>query len=202
MTDRRNVVPPAAPAMRTALTSPGTRSFCGTDLKFTSTERPPAWYIAATTPPAPDQEPVANVPTPPEDYEADIPGTGKVDIVGPVCESGDFLAKGRNLPPLQHADLLAVFSAGAYGMAMSSTLGERKSPKKTLRRLVEFRGIDRGTVQQYRNRIRHPRGMEFHPMVKSSPTQRRRVVPYRRHGSNRSPARSGDREPCAASTRP
>src|SRR5438445_9468787 len=40
-------------------------------------------------------------------------------------------------------------------MAMRWTLGERKSPKKTLRRLVEFRGIDRGTVQQYRNRIRH-----------------------------------------------
>jgi ubiquinone/menaquinone biosynthesis C-methylase UbiE len=38
---------------------------------------------------------------------------------------------------------------------MSTTLGERKSPKKTLRRLVEFRGINRGTVQQYRNRIRH-----------------------------------------------
>lgn len=77
-------------------------------------------------------EPVANVPTPPEDYEADIPGTGKVDIVGPVCESGDFLAKGRNLPPLQHSDLLAVFSAGAYGMAMSSNYNSRPRAAEVL----------------------------------------------------------------------
>ncbi len=77
-------------------------------------------------------EPVANVPTPPEDYEAEIPGTGKVDIVGPVCESGDFLAKERNLPPLQHADLLAVFSAGAYGMAMSSNYNSRPRAAEVL----------------------------------------------------------------------
>ena len=38
-------------------------------------------------------------PAPPEDYEADIPGTIKQDVVGPVCESGDFLAKDRRLPP-------------------------------------------------------------------------------------------------------
>src|SRR6185437_12493323 len=38
----------------------------------------------------------ADVP-PPEDYEVDIPGTMKQDVVGPVCESGDFLAKGRSL---------------------------------------------------------------------------------------------------------
>jgi diaminopimelate decarboxylase len=66
----------------------------------------------------------ADVP-PPEDYEVDIPGTMKQDVVGPVCESGDFLAKGRNLPPLSRGDLLAVFSAGAYGMAMSSNYNSR-----------------------------------------------------------------------------
>jgi diaminopimelate decarboxylase len=77
-------------------------------------------------------EPVANVPAPPEDYEVDIPGTGKVDIVGPVCESGDFLAKGRNLPPLKSADLLAVFSAGAYGMAMSSNYNSRPRAAEVL----------------------------------------------------------------------
>ncbi len=62
---------------------------------------------------------------PPEDYEAEIPGTEKVDVVGPVCESGDFLAKQRALPPLEQGDLLAVFSAGAYGMAMSSNYNSR-----------------------------------------------------------------------------
>jgi diaminopimelate decarboxylase len=70
-------------------------------------------------------EPAAGLPTPPEDYEVDIPGTIKHDVVGPVCESGDFLAKGRALPPMQRGDLLATFSAGAYGMAMSSNYNSR-----------------------------------------------------------------------------
>ena len=47
------------------------------------------------------------------------------DIVGPVCETGDFLAKDRPLPPLADDDLLAVMSAGAYGSAMSSTYNSR-----------------------------------------------------------------------------
>src|SRR5262249_22250954 len=64
--------------------------------------------------------PSADVPAPPEDYEADIPGTRKQDVVGPVCESGDFLAKDRRLPPVARGDLLATFSAGPYRMAMSS----------------------------------------------------------------------------------
>jgi diaminopimelate decarboxylase len=65
------------------------------------------------------------LPVQPEDYEADIPGCAKTDVVGPVCESGDFLAKGRSLPPMQRGDLLATFSAGAYGMAMSSNYNSR-----------------------------------------------------------------------------
>ncbi len=69
--------------------------------------------------------PAAGVPTPPDDFEAEIPGTLKQDVVGPVCESGDFLAKARNLPPLKRGDLLATFSAGAYGMAMASNYNSR-----------------------------------------------------------------------------
>jgi len=69
--------------------------------------------------------PPDGVPAPPEDYEADIPGTQKCDVVGPVCESGDFLAKDRRLPPVRRGDLLATFSAGAYGMAMSSNYNGR-----------------------------------------------------------------------------
>jgi diaminopimelate decarboxylase len=64
-------------------------------------------------------------PAPPEDYEAAIPGTAPWDVVGPVCESGDFLAKDRLLPPLDRGDLLAVFSAGAYGMVMASNYNTR-----------------------------------------------------------------------------
>ena len=71
------------------------------------------------------------MPAPPDDYEADIPGTLQQDVVGPVCESGDFLAKDRRLPPLQRGDLLATFSAGAYGMAMSiaTTTAGRGRPR-------------------------------------------------------------------------
>ncbi|QVL33700.1 diaminopimelate decarboxylase [Telmatocola sphagniphila] len=69
--------------------------------------------------------PAADLPAPPEDYEAEIPQTFKQNVVGPVCESGDFLAKDRNLPKVQRGDLLAVFSAGAYGMAMSSNYNSR-----------------------------------------------------------------------------
>ncbi len=69
--------------------------------------------------------PPPSVPAPPEDYEVDIPGTVKQDVVGPVCESGDFIAKGRNLPEVQRGDLLATFSAGAYGMSMASNYNSR-----------------------------------------------------------------------------
>jgi diaminopimelate decarboxylase len=67
----------------------------------------------------------AGVPTLPEDFEASIPGTDAWDVVGPVCESGDFLAKDRHLPAMNRGDLLAVFSAGAYGMVMSSNYNTR-----------------------------------------------------------------------------
>ena len=47
------------------------------------------------------------------------------DIVGPVCESGDFFAKDRPLPPVTRGDLLAVFSVGAYAFTMSSNYNDR-----------------------------------------------------------------------------
>jgi diaminopimelate decarboxylase len=49
----------------------------------------------------------------------------KVDVVGPICESGDFLAKDRELPRLEEGDLLAVMSAGAYTSAMASNYNTR-----------------------------------------------------------------------------
>jgi diaminopimelate decarboxylase len=70
-------------------------------------------------------EPAPGLPTPPEDYEVHIPGTQLADVVGPVCESSDYLARDRYLPPVQRGDLLATFSAGAYGMAMSSNYNGR-----------------------------------------------------------------------------
>ncbi len=49
----------------------------------------------------------------------------KVDIVGPICETGDFLAKDREFSPVVQGDLLAVMSAGAYGFSMSSNYNSR-----------------------------------------------------------------------------
>lgn len=55
-----------------------------------------------------------------------VPADGEmVDVVGPICESGDYLAKGRALPQTKRGDLLAVFTAGAYGFAMSSNYNNR-----------------------------------------------------------------------------
>ena len=51
--------------------------------------------------------------------------TIRCDIVGPICESGDFLAQNRDLPPLAAGDLIMVRSAGAYGAVMSSSYNTR-----------------------------------------------------------------------------
>jgi diaminopimelate decarboxylase len=47
------------------------------------------------------------------------------DIVGPVCETGDYLGLGRDLPSLETGDLVAVMSAGAYGAVMRSNYNSR-----------------------------------------------------------------------------
>jgi diaminopimelate decarboxylase len=60
------------------------------------------------------------------------PNDCKVDVVGPICESGDYLAKDRYLPQLQRGDLLAVFSAGAYGFSMSSQYNARPRAAEVL----------------------------------------------------------------------
>ena len=52
-------------------------------------------------------------------------GTIRADVVGPICESGDFLAKDRHIPRVGAGDLLAVMSAGAYGFTMSSNYNSR-----------------------------------------------------------------------------
>lgn len=56
----------------------------------------------------------------------------KVDVVGPVCESGDFLAQDRLLPEMREGELLAVMSAGAYGMTMASNYNSRPRAAEVL----------------------------------------------------------------------
>jgi diaminopimelate decarboxylase len=62
----------------------------------------------------------------------------KIDIVGPVCESGDFFALDREMPELHEADVLAVMSAGAYGFVMASTYNSRPLPAEVLVRGNKF----------------------------------------------------------------
>jgi diaminopimelate decarboxylase len=63
------------------------------------------------------------------------PRAGKariVDVVGPICESGDFFARNRKLAPIEPGDLVAILDAGAYGMAQSSNYNSRLRPAEVL----------------------------------------------------------------------
>jgi diaminopimelate decarboxylase len=64
--------------------------------------------------------------------EAVTPEREAVDVVGPVCESGDFFAQDRELPRLNEGDLIAVMSTGAYGFAMASNYNSRPLPAEVL----------------------------------------------------------------------
>lgn len=75
--------------------------------------------------------------TPPkrlEDMVETLPGDGLevVDVAGPLCETGDVLAKGRAIPPMERGDNLCIFTAGAYGMAMASNYNAMPRPAEVL----------------------------------------------------------------------
>lgn len=90
----------------------------------------------------PTRPDAANVPAR-RDREL-VPADGEtVDVVGPICESGDFLAKDRMLPRTERGDLMAVFTAGAYAFAMSSNYNNRPRAPEVLVEGKEFRVIRR-----------------------------------------------------------
>ena len=60
--------------------------------------------------------------------DSNSPDTETVDVVGPICESGDFFARGRELPIADDGDLLAILDAGAYGMVLTSNYNTRLRP--------------------------------------------------------------------------
>lgn len=66
-----------------------------------------------------------------------------VDIVGPVCESGDFLARDLPLPPVEAGDLLVIWAAGAYGFVQSSNYNARRRPAEILVEGRRFRAVRR-----------------------------------------------------------
>lgn len=59
-------------------------------------------------------------------------GLENCDVVGPICETGDFLALDRPLPPVARGDCMAIFSAGAYGMVMASHYNAMPNPPEVL----------------------------------------------------------------------
>ncbi len=109
--------------------SSGQKNYIIADAAITELLRPAlygafhfAWPIA----------PTSGLIPPDRRKDLKLSGTTLVDIVGPVCESGDFLAKDRWLPPVTRGDLIAIFSAGAYGMSMSSHYNSRCKPAEVL----------------------------------------------------------------------
>ena len=77
-------------------------------------------------------------------FDLDFDGLVEYDIAGPICESGDFLAKERKLPPVESSDRLAIFTAGAYGMVMSSQYNSQPRPAEYL--------IDKDKITMIRKR--------------------------------------------------
>ncbi len=73
------------------------------------------WPVSA----GPDKTPANRCEQP------NLPGLRAYDVVGPICESSDCFAKGRMLPELRRGDLIAIFTAGAYGFSMSSQYNSR-----------------------------------------------------------------------------
>jgi diaminopimelate decarboxylase len=64
--------------------------------------------------------------------QLELPGLVRYDIAGPICESTDYLARGRELPELAEGSLLCIFGAGAYGMVMASQYNAVPRPPEVL----------------------------------------------------------------------
>ena len=119
----------------------GTKKFVIVDAGMSDLIRP-ALYDAYhyIWPVKPDDQ---NIPD--ERNKDHLPRQGEiVDVVGPICESGDFLAHERPLPTVKRGDLLSVFTAGAYGFAMSSNYNNRRRAAEVL--------VDGDKVQLIRRR--------------------------------------------------
>ena len=82
-------------------------------------------------------------------------GLVNVDVVGPLCETGDYLALDRAMPPVARGDLLAIFTAGAYGMSMASRYNSSPLPAEVLVNGMEFTTVRRR--ETYEDLVAHER---------------------------------------------
>jgi diaminopimelate decarboxylase len=83
----------------------------------------------------------------------------RADVVGPICETGDFLARERSLPRVEQGELLAVMSAGAYGFTMSSNYNSRPRSPEVLVRGARFKVIR--SRETYEDLVRGERLPDF-----------------------------------------
>ncbi|MCL2701475.1 MAG: diaminopimelate decarboxylase [Phycisphaerae bacterium] len=107
----------------------GERNFVIVDAAMTDLIRPALYGSEHFVWPA---KLAAGETSPPRQISHEAPGGVKVDVVGGVCESSDFLAKDRTLPPMQRGDLLTIFTAGAYGFVMSNQYNSRPRAAEVL----------------------------------------------------------------------
>jgi len=122
------------------LKASGEKKFVIVDAAMNDLIRPPLydafhfiWPVKVTGKFVPDRR----------DKDLQIDGTEVVDVVGPICESADFFAKDRTLPPVKRGDMLSVFTAGAYGFSMSSNYNARGRAAEILVDGSEFKLIRR-----------------------------------------------------------
>jgi len=89
------------------------------------------------------------------------PDKAVFDVVGPICESGDFLAKDREMPIVKNGELLAVMSAGAYGFSMSSNYNSRPRAAEVMVRGNDYHVVrERETYSELIRGEKIPRWLE------------------------------------------
>jgi diaminopimelate decarboxylase len=112
----------------------GTKKFVIVDASMTELIRPTLYeafhFIWPTTSRPPSRSATAE-------------GDETVDIVGPVCESGDYLARDRSLPTTERGDLLAIYTAGAYAFVMASNYNHRPRAAEVLVEGDDYRIVRR-----------------------------------------------------------
>ncbi|MFI4912530.1 MAG: diaminopimelate decarboxylase [Sedimentisphaeraceae bacterium JB056] len=107
----------------------GTKKFAIVDAGMNDLIRPPLYDAFHFIWPA--KVDPSQVPTK-RNENLELDGLEKMDVVGPICEGSDFFAQDRDLPPVKRGDLLAIFTAGAYGFTMASNYNSRPTLPEVL----------------------------------------------------------------------
>ena len=111
----------------------GTKTFAIVDAGMNDLIRPALYQGYPQIVPVEEPGGTGSVPSAKRQDDTEvIPPLHQIDIVGPVCESGDFFALDREMPEMREGDLLAIMSTGAYGFVMASNYNSRPLPAEAL----------------------------------------------------------------------